>query len=78
MSTKNISIMEDVYRMLVRRKHGEESFSDVLRREFGKKKSIMDLAGAWSHISDNEISDMKRAIQRMRRRATKRLLRSKT
>ena len=39
MATKTISIMDDVYRMLVDNKLEEESFSDELRRILSKKKT---------------------------------------
>lgn len=49
MLTKTITIMEDVYELLKSMKTKNESFSDVIRKELSKKKSIMDLAGSWSN-----------------------------
>tara|TARA_Y100000310_G_scaffold345846_1_gene471132 strand:+ start:26111 stop:26344 length:234 start_codon:yes stop_codon:yes gene_type:complete len=39
MATKTLTIMEDVYQLLVDNKQKEESFSDELRRILSKKKS---------------------------------------
>ncbi len=71
MATKNISIMEDVYRMLLARKRASESFSDVLRREIKSKRDIMEFAGAWKNISDADAEKMKEDIRKMKKHATK-------
>ena len=76
MAVKNISIMEDVYRLLVRRKNADESFSDVIRRELNRKKNIMEFAGAWKDIvSDEEVKNMKKTIKEFRRNSLKGVLR---
>jgi len=58
--------MDDAYELLVRNKKKDESFTDVIRREFSKKGSILDLAGAWSDLSDNDIEEMENAIKKSR------------
>ena len=76
MGTKNISIMDDAYELLVRRKNKNESFSDVIRREIGGKKvDIMQFAGAWNSISDKDADDMKKTITFFRAKANKELMR---
>lgn len=46
MTTKNISITEEAYRLLVRRKLNEwESFSKIITREFGNKDKFKQLFG---------------------------------
>ena len=76
MATKTLTIMEDAYEMLAKRKGKDESFSEVIRRVVGgeKKKSIMELAGAWSHLSDEEVERRKTRIYEMRRKGTQELL----
>jgi predicted CopG family antitoxin len=75
MGTKNISIMEDVYRLLIARKMQNESFSDVIRRELKRKRNIMEFAGAWKDIiGDKEAENMKKAIKELRKKTTKDLL----
>jgi len=65
MATKTISIMDDVYDLMARRKRESESFSDMLRRELKSKKNIMDCAGAWADISDKKIDEMKDSINKL-------------
>ena len=64
MATKNISIMEDVYRILLQRKRAQESFSDVIRREFSKKGSILDGAGLWADLTDEDQAKMEALIKK--------------
>lgn len=66
MGTKTITIMDDAYRLLVRSKRKDESFSDVVRRGFSKKGSILDVAGAWLDLSDRDVKDMEDAIKKSR------------
>ena len=70
MATKTISIMEDVYEILRHRKLGDESFSDVIRRSL-RQPDVMEFAGAWEHMPDEEIKKMKTEIQQRRRKGTK-------
>ena len=77
MGTKNISIMDDVYRLLLARKMATESFSDVIRRELKKKKSVMEFAGAWGNIvSDKEAEKMKNDIKKLRKNSANELLKN--
>ena len=74
MATKTITITEDAYEILRRHKVKDESFSEVIKREFAKKGDIMKFAGAWSHLSDKEISEIKKNIKDTKRRFTKEIL----
>ena len=76
MGTKTITIMDDAYELLVRQKRPNESFSEEIRRIVPKKVDLMQFAGAWSHISDKEIKQMKKDIEDMNRMAGKNFLRS--
>jgi predicted CopG family antitoxin len=67
MATKTISIMDDVYDRLVALKQPNESFSDELRRLTEIKGSIMEFAGAWSDISDEEAEKIEKGILAMRK-----------
>lgn len=66
MGTKNISIMEDVYELLVRSKKKDQSFSDVIRKEFSKKGKISECAGLWSDLTDKQVKQMENAIKKSR------------
>ena len=74
MVTKNISIMEDVYKLLLMHKMKDESFSDLIRRSFKRRKDIMEFAGSWKDVSDEKIDEIKESINELRRKSTKELL----
>ena len=74
MGTKTISIMDDVYKLLILNKLKEESFSDVIRRVLSKKNdSLLDLAGSMKSISKTDANKMKKDILILRERSTKEL-----
>ena len=52
-TSKNISVSEDVYNMLVRLRLEGESFSDVIRR-LVKRRRISECAGLWADMGDEE------------------------
>lgn len=70
MATKTITITEDAYDVLKSRKLPDESFSEVIKRVVGEKRDIMRHAGAWKHIPDEEIEEMKNNIKELRRKST--------
>ena len=69
---KTISIMEDAYNILLKKKRSGESFSQVIRRFASVKRDIMQFAGAWSTISDAE--KIKGEIASLRKKSTKELI----
>jgi len=77
MGTKTISIMDDVYKLLLLRKRAYESFSDLIRRRFREKRDVMEFAGVWKNIGDEEISDMKEKIRRLRKKSTEEIMRKR-
>ncbi len=68
MATKTITIKEDAYKKLKAKKKENESFSDVINREFGSK-SIRNLIGT---LSDKEAKNMKDEIKERRKETNKR------
>ena len=68
MVTKTITIMEDAYSLLARNKLASESFSDTLRRVLSKKRNIMEFAGAWSDMNDEEAEEMKKNMREVRKK----------
>jgi len=74
MGTKTITIMDDAYELLDRSKRKNESFSDVVRREFSKKGNILDLAGAWSDLSDKDALEMEKSIKKSREYTKKHIM----
>ncbi len=67
MGTKTISVMDDAYELLVAVKAPDESFSDEIRRLVKSKSSIMDFAGAWKGLSEEDAKKMKARITERRR-----------
>lgn len=64
MTTKTITITEDAYRLLAREKNKDESFSELIKREFGKKRDLMEFVGLWEDISDKEADEMLEFIEK--------------
>lgn len=54
MTSKSISITEDVYKQLTKFKLKNESFSQAIRRLLEHNLDIIDLAGAWKKIPDSK------------------------
>ena len=74
MATKTITIMDDVYELLVRNKSKDESFSDELRRVLIRKRDIMRHAGVLKDITDEEAEEMKKVIETFDENLTKEIL----
>ncbi|MGB9729563.1 MAG: antitoxin VapB family protein [Thermoprotei archaeon] len=55
MTSKTITISLEAYEALLRIKKAHESFSDVILRLVRKHRSLMDLAGSWSDVNEDEI-----------------------
>lgn len=53
---KTITISLEAYEALLRVKKSGESFSDVILRLVRKYKSVMDYAGLWKDVSDEEVN----------------------
>jgi len=71
MATKTITIMEDAYKALLANKMKNESFSDVIRRTFKKKKDIREFEGVWK---DSDEETMEENIIKLREKSTKELI----
>lgn len=67
MTSKNISLTEDVYELLKRMKMGEESFSDTIRRLAGRSR-LSDCAGLWSDVPEEKMTALFESISDLRRR----------
>lgn len=64
MATKTITIVKDAYKALKREKMENESFSEVILRLTKKEGSLMELAGAWKDMTDEEEGRIKKIIER--------------
>ncbi|MEK6808997.1 MAG: antitoxin VapB family protein [Nanoarchaeota archaeon] len=74
MGTKTISIMDDVYELLVRNKRESESFSDELRRLLNNGGSILECAGLWSDLTDEQLKQMEDALKRSKEYTRKHIM----
>ena len=64
MTTKTITIKEEVYHKLVALKTAEESFSDEIERILERKRDIMDFWGVWKDMSEEETMQLKQEINK--------------
>ena len=71
MGTKTITLMDDAYNLLKALKAPNESFSDEIRRLAQTKGSIMEFAGAWSDLSEEDAEKIKMRISERRRDRTR-------
>ena len=67
MGTKTISIMDEVYDMLAKARNKGESFSDVIRRSVSNSKDILEVAGAWSDLSNEDFKLAEKTANSLRR-----------
>ena len=72
MTSKNISLREDVYELLSKIKLKGESFSDTIKR-LSKRRSLADCAGLWSDVPEEEMEAFWESINELRRRTNKSL-----
>ena len=70
MGTKTLSITNEVYDKLKRRKLPGESFSDTSGR-LVDRGNLSDCAGAWKDLSEEEFSMMVETINELRKQANR-------
>ncbi len=63
MGVKTITISLEAYEALLRIKKPGESFSDVILRLVRKHRSLIDLAGVWRDISDEDLYEVFKEIK---------------
>ena len=69
--------MDDAYELLLKKKLKNESFSQVIRRSLGMKKNIMEFAGVLKNFSQKDIEEIKKNIEEIKKKSTKKLLEKK-
>jgi predicted CopG family antitoxin len=76
MTSKNISVSEDAYELLMKMKLKNESFTETIRR-LAKRRRLADCAGLWSDVPDAEMEQYLKSIAELRRRASESLERTR-
>ena len=76
MTSRHISVTDDVYELLTKMKLKNESFSDTIRR-LAKRRDLVDCAGAWSDVPEEEMKEYEEGIREQRNK-TQRSLEEKT
>ncbi len=69
-TSKNISITNDVYEILTKLKLEGESFSDTIRR-LAKRGNLTECAGLWADMSDDEYRALVGGIEFLREEANR-------
>ena len=68
---KTIMISDDIYKALTQLKRSGESYTQLIARYVGlahtKKKSLLECAGLWRHLTKNDIANMENAIEKTRK-----------
>ncbi len=67
MPTKTISVLEEVYKELLKHKKSRESFSDELLRLVHGRGKISECAGLWSWMEASEITSIEKSIDKRRK-----------
>jgi predicted CopG family antitoxin len=64
MTSRNISVTDDVYELLTKMKLKNESFSDTIRR-LAKRRNLIDCAGAWSDVPEEEMRAFEEGLREL-------------
>jgi predicted CopG family antitoxin len=76
MTSRHISVTDDIYDLLTKMKLKNESFSDTIKR-LAKRRDLLDCAGAWSDVPKEEMKAYEKGIREQRDK-TKQSLEEKT
>lgn len=68
MTSRNISVTQDVYELLSKMKLKGESFSDAIKRLAGRRM-LADCAGLWSDVSEEEMKAFLESLGGLRKSA---------
>ena len=71
-TSRNISVTDDVYELLTKMKTKNESFSDTIRR-LAKRRNLVDCAGGWADVPEKDVKAIEEAIEELREKANKEL-----
>lgn len=72
MTSRHISVTDDVYELLSKMKLKNESFSETIRR-LAKRRDLLDCAGAWSDVAEEEMKALEGELSDLRGKARRSL-----
>jgi predicted CopG family antitoxin len=68
MSAKTVALDPEAYDMLRRQRRSGETFSDAVKRLSGRRRSILDFAGIWKDVPDEDLERLRSFLAEGRRR----------
>lgn len=68
MSAKTVALDPESYDMLRRQRRAGETFSDAVRRLNGRRRSILDFAGIWKDIPEEDYAKIRAFLAEGRQR----------
>jgi predicted CopG family antitoxin len=72
MTSRHISVTDDVYELLTKMKLKNESFSDTIRR-LAKRRDLVDCSGAWSDVLEAELKAFDEGLSELREKSERSL-----
>ena len=73
MSAKTVALDPEAYEMLRRQRRSGETFSDAVKRLSGRRRSILDFAGIWKDIPNEDLARIRTFLKEGRRRDLERI-----
>lgn len=68
MSAKTVALDPEAYELLRRQKRAGETFSGAVKRLSGRRRSILEFAGAWKDFPPEELDKVRSYFAEGRRR----------
>jgi len=72
-SAKTVALDPEAYDLLRRQRRSGATLSDAVKRRSGKRRSILDFAGIWKDIPDEDLERLRSFLAEGRRRDRARL-----
>lgn len=73
MATKTVALDREAYEALRRRKREGETFSDVVKRTVGRRRSILEFAGIWKDMPEKDLAKVRAFMEEGRQRDRERM-----
>jgi predicted CopG family antitoxin len=68
MATKTVALDPEAYALLRQHRRAGETFSDAVRRLGGRRRSLLDFAGIWKDLPEEEFDRIRAFMAEGRRR----------